>query len=276
LFEFGWLRGICEADIFNPQPGKLALDRHAGTLFGTTYTGQTGRGRCVFGSGGCGTAWRLPSTHRLAFVYRFKGTPDGANPTGVVRDAAGNLYGVTQDGGIVGPQPCNNGCGTVFKITRAGNKSTLYKFQGGNDGAIPAAGDLALDANGNIYGTTEFGGGNACSDGCGTVFRITPSGQETVLYSFQGGRDSSPNGGVALDGQGGLYGSTVLAGEVFHLDANGKETIVHTFSCGADGCRANGDLVRDATGALYGTTSIGGDLSCNSPYGCGVVFKLVP
>jgi uncharacterized repeat protein (TIGR03803 family) len=163
--------------------GRLALDRHRGILYGTTQVGGTG---C---NGGCGTAWQLAPTHRLTFLHRFAGAPDGASPeSGLVRDAAGNLYGTTGGGGNV-TQQFPQGCGTVFKITRAGKKSTLYKFQCGSDGIAPAEGDLVLDGKGNLYGTTLFGGDLNClpPDGCGTVFKVSPSGQETLLYAFQGG-----------------------------------------------------------------------------------------
>jgi uncharacterized repeat protein (TIGR03803 family) len=257
----------------SPQ-GRLALDRHRGILYGT---GGGGFSQCKID--GCGTVWQLAPRPRFSFLYRFKGAPDGATPvSGPVRDAAGNLYGATWYGGNV-TQRCQHGCGTVFKVNRAGKKLTLYKFHGGNDGFYPSPGDLVLDATGNVYGTTSLGGGNGCSlAGCGTVFKISPSGQETVLYAFQGGMDDtgSPNGGVVLDGNGGLYGTTTNA--IFHIDANGKETILYTQTedC-ANGCSFNGDLAIDAAGALYGTTIVGGDLSCNGiGPGCGVVFKLVP
>jgi uncharacterized repeat protein (TIGR03803 family) len=248
--------------------GRLALDRHRGILYGTTQAGGTGG--CI---GGCGTAWQLPPTHRLAFLHKFTGAPDGATPaSGLVRDPVGNLYGATWFGGNV-TQQCPQGCGTVFKITRAGKKSTLYKFQGGNDGFQPSVGDLVLDAKGNVYGTTALGG-NGCSY-CGTVFKINPRGQEIVLYSFQGGSNGEqPNGGVVLDGNGGLYGTTLVS--VFHLDANGGLTVLYTQTDCTKGCNFNPDLAMDAAGALYGTTSSGGNLSCFAPNGCGVVFKLVP
>ena len=263
---------------FEARPlGRLVLDRHRGILYGTTPVGGTG---CNFN--GCGTVWKLAPKHRLTFLHKFAGAPDGASPaSGLVRDAAGNVYGVTLGGGTV-TQQCPGGCGTVFKISKRGKKSTLYKFQGGNDGIQPAAGDLVLDANGNIYGTTMpggGGGGNSCNpSGCGIVFKISPDGQETVLYTFQGGSggaDGAPNDGVLLDGNGGLYGTT--PGEIFHVDAKGKETVLYTLTCGTDGCGASGDLATDAAGALYGTTRFGGDLSCHTNGdGCGVVFKLVP
>jgi uncharacterized repeat protein (TIGR03803 family) len=248
----------------NPQ-GRLALDRHRGILYGTTQDGGTG---C---SSGCGTAWQLAPAHRFAFLHKFRGAPDGATPvSGLVRDRAGNLYGATWFGGSV-TQQCQQGCGTVFKVNRAGKKSTLYSFQGGNDGIAPA-GDLSLDANGNVFGTTKAGG-NGCSitGGCGTVFKINPSGEETVLYRFKNGSDDeAPNGGPVLDGNGGVYGTT--ANTIFHVDANGKETVLDTQKDCTNGCNFNGDLAMDSAGALYGTTSSGGDPSCQ----CGVVFKLVP
>jgi len=247
-----------------PQ-GRLALDRHRGILYGTTQDGGMG---C---NGGCGTVWRLAPAHRFTFLHKFRGAPDGATPvSGLVRDPAGNLYGATRFGGSV-TQQCQQGCGTVFKVNRAGKKSILYSFQGGNDGIAPA-GDLALDANGTLYGTTTAGGGNGCSTGgCGTVFKITPSGQESVLYSFQNGSDDqAPNGGAVLDGNGGLYGTT--SNTIFHVDANGKETVLDTQKDCSNGCNFNGNLAMDAAGTLYGTTSSGGDPNCR----CGVVFKLVP
>jgi uncharacterized repeat protein (TIGR03803 family) len=254
-----------------PQ-GRLALDRHRGILYGTTlYGGGTG---C--NSSGCGTVWQLAPAHHFKFLHKFAGASDGEWPgSGVVRDLEGNLFGVTRQGGVV-TQQCPHGCGTAYKIARAGRKSNLHKFQGGNDGSLPAPGDLVSDGDGNLYGTTATGGGNGCgSAGCGTVFKISRSGQETVLYSFQGSADgSTPNSGVVLDGNGGLYGTTFNV--IFHIDANGKVSIPYTFTCSTDGCNANGDLVMDAAGALYGTTKEGGDLSCMAPNGCGVVFKLVP
>ena len=256
--------------------GRLALDRHRGILYGSTQSG--GMGKC---NAGCGTVWQLAPRHRFTFLHKFRGAQDGASPaSGVVRDAAGNLYGVTLGGGTV-TQQCPGGCGTVFKINKTGKKSTLYKFQGGNDGIQPAGADLVLDANGNIYGTTVVGGGGGCSGpppGCGTVFKVSPSGQETVLYSFQNGSDGAfPSGGVVLDGNGGLYGTADFGFSIFHLDANGKETILYTQTDCTNGCNFSGDLAIDPAGALYGTTRVGGDLSCQVfGNGCGVVFKLVP
>jgi uncharacterized repeat protein (TIGR03803 family) len=114
-----------------PQ-GRLALDRHQGILYGTTGEGGTG---CNFA--GCGTVWQLAPAHHFKFLHKFTGVSDGEFPvSGLLRGLGGNLYGVTRLGGVV-TQQCPEGCGTVYRITRAGRKSTLHKFQGGNDGAFP-------------------------------------------------------------------------------------------------------------------------------------------
>jgi len=146
----------------------------------------------------------------------------------------------------------------------------LYSFTGGADGAYPQAG-LVLDAQNNLYGTTTGGGASAA----GTVFKVDASGQETVLYSFTGGADgASPYGGVVLDGQGNLYGTTYGggasgAGTVFKLDTSGNETVLHSFANSPDGANPRAGVVLDAQGNLYGTTSGGGD-----SYGEGTVFMV--
>ena len=137
---------------------------------------------------------------------------DGEYPSaGLVRDAAGNLYGTTNSG-------CASGDGIVFKISPAGKETVLHRFKGGKDGEYPYAG-VIRDAAGNLYGTT-YGGG---ASGWGTVFEINPTGKETVLYSFAGAADgASPEGGLVQDAVGHLYSTTKYggalgAGTVFDL-----------------------------------------------------------
>ena len=119
------------------------------------------------------------SSHAQTYsvLYSFTGGADGGNPWApLIQDAAGNLYGTTQAGG-------SNGVGTVFKLDASGTETVVYSFTAGTDGGFPLAG-LVRDEAGNLYGTTLFGGVFAC--GCGTVFRLDPTGKETVLYSFAG------------------------------------------------------------------------------------------
>jgi len=163
-------------------------------------------------------------------LYSFQGGPnDGATPAGgVVFDSAGNLYGATTQGG--GSCPIDQ-CGTVFELTppQAKNGSwtetLLHIFKGNTsgDGNTPVGG-VILDSAGNLYGTTAYGGNGNCillgtKAGCGAVFELTPPKQkggawtETVLYSFQGGKDGYfPNGNLVFDKAGNLYGATMFGG----------------------------------------------------------------
>ncbi len=152
------------------------------------------------------------------------------------------------------------------------NLVALYTFQGGSDGARPY-GALVRDRMGNLYGTTNEGGG-ACN--CGTVFKLTPDGQETILHAFTSGNDGAhPFAGLVRDGHGDFYGTTPEggahnSGTVFKVSPKGKESIVYSFSGGADGTQPYGALILDAEGNLYGTTQHGGT------HNSGTVFKLDP
>jgi uncharacterized repeat protein (TIGR03803 family) len=224
-------------------------------------------------------------TYSESVLYSFTGTGgDGAFPfAGLMRDAVGNLYGTTVKGGGTG---ClGSGCGTVFKLDTTGKETVLYSFTGSSDGASPDAG-LIRDAAGNLYGTTERGG--KCRRfvaGCGTVFKLDTTGKETVLHRFRGADGATPIAGLIRDSAGNFYGTTLLGGgtgcvrpgcgTVFILDTTGKETVLYSFTgTGGDGAFPHAGLIRAAAGNFYGTTSGGGDLTCNAPFGCGVVFKL--
>jgi len=200
-------------------------------------------------------------------LYSFAGPPDGQNPYGgVARDNAGNLYGTTLFGGVYD-------WGTVFKLSKTGKETVLYSFAGGTDGENPIAGVVG-DKAGNLYGTTEGGG---CSSDCGTVFKVSNAGKETVLHSFAGGTTDGcePEGFLLRDQAGNLYGTTYMGGSsksgtVFKLDTTGKETVLHNFAgYPSDGAYPlfNG-LRMDTKGNLYGTTYEGG------ASGEGTVFKL--
>jgi uncharacterized repeat protein (TIGR03803 family) len=273
------------ADGFFPE--ALLAEDAGGNLYGTTGLGGTPPANL-------GTVFRLAKTGKETVLYSFDGGPDGCSPDpGVILDAAGNLYGVTLQGGAAF---CNSGYGTVFEVGATGKFTVIHTF-GVGDGAYPAS-VLLLDSVGNLYGTTSAGGNSqACgTTGCGTIFELSPQGNgdwtATVLYSFcsldncADGRE--PGGGLVRDSAGNLYGTTYFGGVyrncngeacgvVFKLDSSGRETVLHSFTGGADGAGPEGDLVMDKAGNLYGTAFFGADKSGEcAPDGCGVVFKLIP
>jgi uncharacterized repeat protein (TIGR03803 family) len=202
----------------------------------------------------------------------------------LIQASDGNLYGTTLEGGAYGDS--STGKGTVFKVTLSGDESVLYNFTGANgDGDYPQGGVIQA-SDGNFYGTTFFGGAyGAASLGYGTVFKLTPSGKETVLHSFTDANGDGSNPGASLiqasDGNlygttlyGGAYGTTVESsvdsygyGTVFKITLSGDETVVHSFS-NADGAVPMSSLIQASDGNLYGTTSQGGSASV------GTVFKL--
>jgi uncharacterized repeat protein (TIGR03803 family) len=204
---------------------------------------------------------------------------DGWLPsTAVVFDRAGNLYGTTQTGGT----GAYGQGGVVYQLTRSGdtwNEDVLYNLDGGIDGKEPTS--LIIDANGNLFGTTFYGGGNGCNGlGCGTIFQLSPSGLgwvETVIYSFQNDADGfGPLGGLVVDNLGNLYGTASFGGAndggtVFELShAGGAWTFNPLYSPAGTAFvyGPTGRLAMDAAGALYGAAA------GNGQYGHGYVFKL--
>jgi uncharacterized repeat protein (TIGR03803 family) len=205
-------------------------------------------------------------------LYSFTNS-DGAFPNaGVVRDAAGVVYGTTIAGGDL---TCNDGfgCGVVFRLDTTGKETVLHSFAGGKrDGAFPFAG-VILDSKGNLYGATELGG----SSDHGIVFKLDTTGTLTVLHSFEGGKRDGcyPAGGLIRDKSANLYGTTEACGSfgygtVFKLSMAGKETVLHSFAGNAsDGAYPFlTNLLMDKTGNLYGIAQQGGSSDE------GVVYKL--
>ena len=306
LYDFSSL-----SDGAYPEAGVI-MDR-AGNFYGTTLEGGTGG--CA--GGGCGTVFRLASDGSKTLLYSFTGGNDGAGPHGLIMDKAGNLYGVTSGGGGTGCYD-EAGCGTIFELAANGAETVLHAFQGGTDGENPSGGliadkkgnlygttgdtvfrvsadgklktlhyfsgadgyeigsvTLARDKAGNLYGTTQNGGAYRW----GTVFRVSPDGTATVLYSFTGGSDGGgPHAGVIMDAAGNLYGTTPYAGDmncdygegcgtVFKLAPDGTETTLYTFTDTGVNANPMAGLTMDSGGNLYGTT-----------YGFspGGIFKLAP
>jgi uncharacterized repeat protein (TIGR03803 family) len=236
-----------------------------GNLFGTTDTGGT--------SSQHGVVYKLNKTGKEIVLHRFTGD-DGENPfSGVILDAEGNLYGTTYGGGL--PACQEGGCGVVFKMDKSGKETVLHRFAAGKDGDQPI-GTPVMDKTGNLYGTTTGGG----PLNTGTVYKVSKTGKETVLYTFMGGSDGYyPDAGVVMDAEGNLYGTTDYGGSndlgvVYKVSKAGEETVLYTFTGGADG-GIPGGVVMDAEGNLYGTAFAGGNLSCGE-YGCGTVWKLKP
>jgi hypothetical protein len=255
-------------------------------------------------------------------LYSFQGIPDGSLPVGaVVFDKAGNLYGATTEGGS---SSCISvaQCGTVYQLAppaKQGDPWTetvlhIFKGNASRDGASPAGG-LVIDAAGNLYGTTAYGGTGNCVVlgtlmGCGTVYEMSPPEQkggkwtETVLYSFPTPKQGFlPQGDLVFGSAGNLYGATEFGGgfgttcngfyqycgAVFELSPPKTEgrkwtekTLYGFKGLGADahlgdGANPNGGLVLDSKGDVYGTTYIGGyNCAHNSNQGCGTVFELKP
>jgi len=247
------LHSFTDTDGVLPSSG-LVVDAN-GNMYGTTSFG---------GPRNAGTVFRVAPNGDERILYSFLGGSDGVDPTGgVVMDAKGNLYGTTNSGGA-------HNAGTVFKLTPRGKKTVLYSFGGyAGDGHYPES-SLILDTKGNLYGTTDNGG---VADS-GTVFKVTPKGTEAVLYSFMGGSDGYlPQGGVIMDANGNLYGTTGLGGEgnlgmVFKLAPGGEKTVLHSFTGDGDANNPAASLIMDDGGNLYGTGQLGGSK------GVGAVFKL--
>src|SRR5947209_3055602 len=223
----------------------------------------------------------LPVSHAGAattkIIYSFGGAEDGEYAdTDLVRDAAGNLYGTTVQGGTLAS-------GTVWELTPAQGgwtHSVLYSLTGGADGAEPYKG-VTLDAQGNLYGTAVTGGSGGCEGGCGVVYALTNSGgawTQSVVHAFTGGNDGAgPGAGLTIDANGDMYGTTPSGGAygqgtIFRLHrgtgGSWKLKVIHAFTGGSDGIGGSAGRLVLAGNRLYGTSTSGGD------YSQGVAFEL--
>jgi uncharacterized repeat protein (TIGR03803 family) len=255
--------------------GGVILDS-SGNLYGTTVYG--GNGPCAFDA--CGTVYELTPQPKGVWaekiLYNFTNGADGANPYfGLTFDAAGNLYGTTEYGGV-------DAGGTAFQLTPASGgtwiESVIHSFGSATDTGYPEG---LTFYNGNIYGATANGGSHA-----GNVFELSPAAgggwNETILASFTYGNGSNPdmpNGNLVFDASGNIYGlsqgGSGLNGTVFELTpAQGGTwnlTILYNFNdLGTAGADPFGGLILDSHGSLYGTTQYGG------AYNAGTVFEVKP
>jgi uncharacterized repeat protein (TIGR03803 family) len=242
-------------------PSALALDASA-NLYGLEYANASG------------SIYEVATDGTFSVLYKFcslSNCSDGSIPVGsLIIDRTGNFYGATNQGGDFGK-------GTVFKLAPDRSESVLYSFTGGTDGGDPS-GKLTEDAAGNLYGVTYSGGISASgiASTSGAVFKITPAGAESVLYSFcqlANCKDGAqPQGPLAIDALGNLYGTTTFGGPrnhgvVFKLTPAGAESVLHDLSIQADG--GNG-VVLDREGNVYFEIYSGGKNNLGS------VIKLTP
>jgi uncharacterized repeat protein (TIGR03803 family) len=253
-------------------------ETRGGSFYGTTADG---------GGSQVGTIFKLTPTGTLSALYDFcaqADCTDGSVPVGgVILATDGNLYGTTNGGGAIGD-------GTVFKITLQGALSITYSFcsqPNCADGYSPV-GPLVQATDGNFYGTVQLGG----ASGCGTVFRVTPSGTLTTLHSFIGTDGQTPVGGLVQapdgnfygvtesGGSGGSCGGAPTAGTVFTITPEGSLTTLYNFcsqpNC-TDGAGPFAGLIRATDGNFYGATEGGGTtIAEQCPEGCGTIFKITP
>jgi uncharacterized repeat protein (TIGR03803 family) len=281
--SIGWAQTLNTLHIFEGTDGGtpyagLIMDAN-GDLLGTTP------GYGLYGGGNVFELAKVSTGWRFGIAHSFSIGKDGNTPYygSLVADTSGNFYGTTNNGGDFS---CDaGGCGTVFELTQtqsgAWQERVIHRFRGGLDGSHPSAG-LLIDKSGNLYGTTLSGGSNACVKvGCGTVFELTPSNgawTETIIHAFNrvGSDGANPNGGLAFDTAGNIYGTTTYAngrsGTVFELSPTSSgwiESVLLSF-VDTDGAFPYGTLVVDKAGNLFGTTLNGGERDW------GTVFEMTP
>jgi uncharacterized repeat protein (TIGR03803 family) len=248
----------------SPYGGLVAIN---GTLYGTTLNGS--KNYCTASCGnnlcylGCGTIFTVSKGGAENIIYNFDGIfnggHDGSWPWTAPIVLGGQLYGTTSSAGA-------NGDGTVYTATPAGSERVLYSFKGSSSNDAQDSQAALIAHSGTLYGTSVYGGSTGCGGaGCGTVFSVTTSGTEKVLYSFKGGSDGMRLYGPVVEMNKKLYGATLEGGTgcgstgcgtIFELSLGGKEKVLYRFTNSTDGAFPNG--LTAVKGVLYGTTEGGG------------------
>lgn len=252
------------------------IQGHDGYLYGTTEgtqpQGEIAQIAPPSSSGQSGTVFRITTTGDLTNLWSFSGGANGNHPYGkLVQGSDGSFYGTTSYGGYGYSGYGQTGYGIVFRITPGGNFTNLYAFTNGSDGSYPNGG-LVEGADGNLYGTTYAGG----TSDYGVVFRISPGGSLTNLWSFSGPDGRGTSAGLTRGNDGNFYGvsefgGTSVIGSVFRITPNGNLTNLYTFTDSENyGSYPTGSLVLGRDGNFYGVTGGGGTS------GYGTVFRITP
>ncbi len=271
-------------------PHGALIQASDGALYGATISG---------GTYNRGTIYRVTLSGTFTVLHSF-GEPgsQGNRPHGRLLEASdGNFYGATIGGGTSDCGQYGEDCGTIFKLTPAGQHSVIYEFGVDPANGVVPNGSLTEGSDGSLYGTTRVAGNDACSAfeqiaGCGTLFRLTKSGQISTLHTFSGEPDDGavPYGPVSIGPDGAMYGTTYFGGggvclawascgTVFRLDGEGDLEIIHAFAVpGEDGTGTQDEgyhpmpyLTVGSDGNLYGTTESGGLLATERT---GVIFRM--
>ena len=260
------------------NPLAALVQGNDGNFYGTTPYGGANRKSCITDGIGCGTVFKITPSGTFTTLHSFDYGDGSYSYGGLIQATNGNFYATTSQGGV-------NGRGTLFEITPGGTLTTFHPFcsqSNCTDGFAPA-GALLQTADGNFYGSTQFGGSNG---DYGTIFQITSSGKLTTLHSFDNTDGWLPVGGLVQAADGNFYGTTIYGGAygggaVFEITPGGTLTTLHSFAGPpTDGQYPGSGLVQDTNGKLYGTTESGGTLAGNAlcefsgSGGCGTVFSL--
>ncbi len=271
------------------QPNGPLLVASDGNLYGTTRAG--GANRCSEFENFCGVVFRMTPTGQVTVLHSFgDGPSDGKTPLGALMQGAdGAIYGLTATGGT------KNG-GTAWRLTLDGTYQVLHSFTAEGDEGYTPVGGLVQASDGHFYGVTDSGGSNRCDyiptvgTNCGTIFRMSQSGEVTTLHSFGQTSDdgSQPTGPLLIARDGNLYGTTTnggscftetqanYCGTVFRISRSGTYRVMHRFgtSLAGDGIAPQGPLIQGTDGQFYGTTASGGAGICGHSYGCGTVYRM--